>query len=153
MKLLVICNNLSLPYIRMSGVKAVILLKLEKYDAVLDFNSIPVLCFFLWIYKRIFRIRVYSIHLTVNETFIGKFFPLWLFNLVDKYIFTDSISYKKVGRTKNSIYCSVAFGFDKFLNLFHNIHEKNILFLGSLERRKGIDVLIDAMKLVKKQQD
>ncbi len=132
-----------------------------SYDIIHDYSSSPILFALTAMYKRILHKNVFHTLCAYNETLFGSFKFVSGMSIIDKVICTSRDIEDKLQRVKNKeniIY--LPFGVDsikfqrkrdtteirKRLNI--ELSNKVVLFLGPLEKRKGVFVLAKAIKSV-----
>ena len=148
-------GNLKFHYLKAGGLFEFRLLAYKKalsfikgrYDIVHDFSSLPLLGGLTGVLGKSLKARSVHSLVTINETFLGS--PKLNFGnfLLDKLVATDRNTYSRLN-FKNVLYIPLGVDFNK-------VEEgevipkmpKKVVFLGSLEKRKGVDVFISAAKM------
>lgn len=123
-----------------------------KFDIIHDFSSLPALIGFTGLLAKLCGCK--SIHnlCTVNEGFLGSEKLIFGSKWVDRVVCSDLITKGRISnRIQNVDYIPLVVDFSKFLSLSrtkNSLKKQRILFLGSLEPRKGAFVLVEAIKLI-----
>ncbi|MFC1621989.1 glycosyltransferase family 4 protein [Patescibacteria group bacterium] len=128
-------------------IKAIFLHRKFKFEIIHDYSSLPVLIGITGILAKLCKCKALHTICTINTSFFGSERFLFGARTVSHIICTDLITKKRLSeKTKNVTYIPLGIDTKKFQVQQQGILERpSILFLGSLEERKGAFVLADAI--------
>lgn len=134
-------------------IKAIILHRRFQYDLIHEYSSLPVLVGLTGWLGKICRCRVIHTLCTVNTSWLGSPNLGWGLSGMDRVICNDLITrnalVKRVGSERDKVsYLPLGVDTTRFKPLPRKREQSAILFIGSLEMRKGASVLAEAAKVV-----
>jgi len=137
-----------------------------SYDIIHDYSSSPLLFFFTGVYKRLFNKTVFHTLCAYFNSILGSFTLMPSVSSIDKIIYTSvEIEKKIIEKIENKdkiMYIPLgvdSIRFQEYRDTSHIMknlkllsNEKIVLFLGPLEKRKGVFILAKAIELVIQEQ-
>ncbi len=119
-----------------------------RFDSILEISSAPIMVRRTSLYKYFFNGKLYHYIAVVNNGFVGK--PSFIGGKIDKVFCATKTLQNKLENINNKnkfVYLPTPVKMDKFV-IEERLHKSNtnILYLGLIDERKGIDIYVKAIK-------
>jgi glycosyltransferase involved in cell wall biosynthesis len=153
-------HNLSFHFVRADSLlrmralffaQAIKLCRRYRFDLIHDYSSAPILIGLTRLLGKVCRGKTIHTLCAANNSRLGFWPPRFLIKNVDAVTITSPTLLKKTGGNQQATYLPLGINVEKFSPTGKLTDRSSILFLGSLDDRKGAFVLAHAVKNVLKR--